>query len=53
MADDDQDARTRAQRETALKDGLALFNQHTRNINKTTRRIHAACSRVQVDANEL
>ena len=53
MADDDQDARTRAQREAALKDGLALFNQHTRNINKTTRRIHAASSRDLVDTNEL
>ena len=53
MADDDQEARTRAQRKAALKEGLALFNLHTRNINKTTRRIHSASSRTHVDSNEL
>ena len=53
MAEDDQEARTRAQREAALKEGLALFNLHTRNINKTTRRIHSASSRTHVDSNEL
>ena len=53
MADEDQEARTRAQREAALKEGLTLFNLHTRNINKTTRRIHSASSRTHVDSNEL
>ena len=52
MTDSDE-TRTRAQREAAVKDEISSFNQHIRNLNKLTRRIHLTSSRAYVDANEL
>ena len=52
MAEGDE-ARTRAQREASLKDKLSAFNQHIRNINKLTRRIHTVFARSNVVAEEL
>ena len=52
MAEGDE-ARTRAQREASLKDKLSAFNQHIRNINKLTRRIHTVSARSNVVAEEL
>ena len=34
MADDDQGARTREQREAAIKDLSAVFDKHARSLNK-------------------
>ena len=54
MAETDQETRTRAQREASLKEGIAVFNQHIRNINKVTRRIHSISADDNVGAiNEL
>ena len=52
MAESDE-TRTRAQREASLKDKLSDFNQHIRDINKLTRRIHSVSSRSNVVAEEL
>ena len=52
MTDSDE-TRTRAQREATLKDELSVFNQHIRNINKLTRRIHATSAKPNVVAEEL
>ena len=52
MAEADE-TRTRAQREASLKDELSDFNQHIRNINKLTRRIHSISARSNVEAEEL
>ena len=52
MTDSDE-TRTRAQREAAVKDEISSFNQHIRNLNKLTRRIHSTSSRAYVDAKEL
>ena len=54
MAETDQEAGKRAQREASLKEGIAVFNQHIRNINKVTRRIHSISADDNVGAiNEL
>ena len=39
MADDDQDAPTRIQRESALKDLSAVFDKHACSLNKAARKI--------------
>ena len=52
MTDSDE-TRTRAQREASLKDELSVFNQHIRNINKLTRRIHATSAKPNVVTEEL
>ena len=52
MTDPDE-TRTRAQLEATLKDELVVFNQHIRNINKPTRRIHAVSAKPNVVAEEL
>ena len=53
LAETDQETRTRAQRDASLKEGISVFNQHVRNINKVTRRIYSLSSRANVEANEL
>ena len=53
MADDDQDAQTRAQREAALKDRVSVFNKISRNLNKINREIHSVFEDPDFDPNEL
>ena len=53
MSDDESETRTRAQRDSALQESLSTFNQHIRNLNKMTRRIHSASARANSDTHEL
>ena len=53
MNDDESETRTRAQRDAALQEGISAFNQHIRNLNKMTRRIHSTSARANADPNEL
>ena len=39
MADGDAEARTRAQREAAIKDSTSVFDKHVRSLNKVARKI--------------
>ena len=53
MADEDQETRTRAQREAALKEFVSVFNKVVRNLNKITRSIHAVSEDPDFNPNEL
>ena len=53
MADEDTEVRTRAQRETALKEAVATFNKIVRNLNKITRSIHDVCKESDFNPHEL
>ena len=53
MADEDQETRTRAQREVALKESVSIFNKVVRNLNKITRSIHAVSEDPDFNPNEL
>ena len=49
MADDDQDARTRVQRESALKDLSAVFDKHARSLNKVARKVQVHLTSDSID----
>ena len=50
MTDSDQEAaRTRAQRETAIKETSALFDKHVRTLNKVARKVQVILSASSVD----
>ena len=51
--EDQDELRTRAQHEAALKDSTTQFNRHIRILNKVTRSIHIASSRSPLDYKEL
>ena len=49
MADDDQGARTRVQREAAIKDLSAVFDKHARSLNKVAREIQLHLTSDSID----
>ena len=51
--EDQDELRTRAQHEAALKDATTQFNRRIRILNKVTRSIHIASSRSPLDYKEL
>ena len=49
MADDDQDARIRVQRDSAIKDLNAVFDKHARFLNKVAREVQVHFNSDPVD----
>ena len=49
MADDDQDARTRVQRDSAIKDLSAVFDKHARSLNRAAREIQLHLNSDSID----
>ena len=50
MADDDQDARIRVQRDSAIKDLNTVFHKHARYLNKVAREVQIHFTSDPVDA---
>ena len=53
MADDDQDARTRVQRDSAIKDLSAVFEKHARSLNKVAREIQLHLTSDSIDVKSV
>ena len=49
MADDDQSARTRVQREAAIKDLCTVCDKHVRSLNKVARKTQVYLSTDSID----
>ena len=49
MADDDQSARTRVQRDSAIKDLCTVFDKHARSLNKVAREIQLHLNSDSID----
>ena len=49
MADDDQGARTRVQREAAVKDLCTAFDKHARSLNKASRKVQLHLTSDSID----
>ena len=50
MADDDQDAQIRVQRDSAIKDLNTVFDKHARSLNKVAREVQIHFTSDPVDA---
>ena len=53
MAEDDQGARTRVQRESAIKDLSAVFDKHARSLNKVAREVQLHLTSDSIDVKSV